>query len=276
MWYRVGADFVVVVHLLFISFIVGGVFLTWRWPMIIWAHIPAVVYGALVEFAGFTCPLTLLENHLRQRAGEAGYRVRIHLALPGQGDLSTGARSWDASGWVSCFCWWRSSDTGASCAGMPHRLKGSVPRGNRRVRAFRPSALAPGSGPILACGPTRWTNVEVATALQYRALPDCLPQQPNIVGTRGPLSNRRVEAPGERRRDPRSASQPITRRGIYPRKSGRSRIRSQLPSDCRRATWALAPASSLARVAVSARSPMRRVGRGSSGLNSIFWAIRPS
>ena len=74
MWYRVGADFVVVVHLLFISFIVGGVFLTWRWPMIIWAHIPAVVYGALVEFAGFTCPLTLLENHLRQRAGEAGYR----------------------------------------------------------------------------------------------------------------------------------------------------------------------------------------------------------
>jgi hypothetical protein len=75
-------------------------------------------------------------------------------------------------------------------------------------------------------------------------------------------------------RDPRRSRSP--RRGIYPRKSGRSRIRSQLPSDCRRATWALAPASSLARVAVSARSPMRRVGRGSSGLNSIFWAIRPS
>ena len=30
--------------------------------------------GALVECASFTCPLTLLENHLRQRAGEAGYR----------------------------------------------------------------------------------------------------------------------------------------------------------------------------------------------------------
>jgi Protein of Unknown function (DUF2784) len=73
MWYRAGADLVVVVHLLFISFIVGGVFLTWRWPLIIWAHIPAVIYGALVEFVGFTCPLTLLENDLRQRAGEAGY-----------------------------------------------------------------------------------------------------------------------------------------------------------------------------------------------------------
>jgi Protein of Unknown function (DUF2784) len=74
MWYRVGADLIVVVHLLFIGFVVGGVFLSWRWPMIIYAHIPAVLYGALIEFAGFTCPLTLLENGMRQRAGEAGYR----------------------------------------------------------------------------------------------------------------------------------------------------------------------------------------------------------
>ncbi len=74
MWYRAGADLVVVVHLLFIGFVVGGVFLAWRWPRIVWAHIPAVVYGALVEFAGFTCPLTVLENYLRQRAGQAGYR----------------------------------------------------------------------------------------------------------------------------------------------------------------------------------------------------------
>jgi len=73
-WYRAGADLVVVVHLLFIGFVVGGVFLAWRWPRVVWAHIPAVVYGALVEFAGFTCPLTLLENDLRQRAGQAGYR----------------------------------------------------------------------------------------------------------------------------------------------------------------------------------------------------------
>ena len=74
MLYRAGADLVVVVHLLFIGFVVGGVFLAWRWPRTVWAHLPAVVYGALVEFAGFACPLTLLENDLRQRAGEAGYR----------------------------------------------------------------------------------------------------------------------------------------------------------------------------------------------------------
>ena len=73
MWYRTSADLVVVVHLLFICFIVGGVFLTWRWPWVIWVHLPAVVYGALIEFAGFSWPLTVLENDLRVRAGEAGY-----------------------------------------------------------------------------------------------------------------------------------------------------------------------------------------------------------
>jgi Protein of Unknown function (DUF2784) len=66
MWYKAGADLVVIIHLLFIGFVVGGVFLAWRWPRIVWAHIPAVIYGALVEFAGFTCPLTLLENDLRR------------------------------------------------------------------------------------------------------------------------------------------------------------------------------------------------------------------
>jgi hypothetical protein len=74
MWYEAAADVLVVIHLLFIGFVVGGVFLAWRWPWIVWAHIPAVIYGALVEFAGFTCPLTLLENDLRRRAGQAGYR----------------------------------------------------------------------------------------------------------------------------------------------------------------------------------------------------------
>ena len=73
MWYRVAADAVLVVHLLFIGFVVGGVFLAWRWPRVIWVQLPAMVYGALIEFVGFTCPLTPLQNYLQHRAGEAGY-----------------------------------------------------------------------------------------------------------------------------------------------------------------------------------------------------------
>jgi Protein of Unknown function (DUF2784) len=70
----VAADAVVVVHLLFIGFVVFGSLLTWRWPNVASVHVPVAVYGALVEFIGFTCPLTPLENYLRHRAGETGYR----------------------------------------------------------------------------------------------------------------------------------------------------------------------------------------------------------
>ena len=58
MWYRIAADLVLVVHLLFIGFVVGGSFLAWRWPRVIWVQLPAMVYGVLVELVGFGCPLT--------------------------------------------------------------------------------------------------------------------------------------------------------------------------------------------------------------------------
>ena len=74
MWYRIAADLVFAVHLLFICFVVGGAFLAWRWPRIIWVQVPAMVYGALVEFVGFTCPLTPLQNYLLRRSGSSGYR----------------------------------------------------------------------------------------------------------------------------------------------------------------------------------------------------------
>jgi hypothetical protein len=74
MWYLIAADLVIVVHLLFIGFVIVGSFLTWRWPRIIWVQLPAMVYGALVEFAGFACPLTGLQNYLLHRGGQAGYR----------------------------------------------------------------------------------------------------------------------------------------------------------------------------------------------------------
>jgi hypothetical protein len=74
MWYRAAADLVLVVHLLFIVFVVGGVFLAWRWPRVVWVHLPAMVYGALIEFVGFTCPLTPLQDYLLRRGGETGYR----------------------------------------------------------------------------------------------------------------------------------------------------------------------------------------------------------
>ena len=71
--YRLAADLVVAAHLLFVVFVIGGGFLVWRWRNLAWAHAPAAVWGALIELAGWICPLTPLENALRQRAGDAGY-----------------------------------------------------------------------------------------------------------------------------------------------------------------------------------------------------------
>jgi hypothetical protein len=73
MLYRWLADGVVLVHGLFVLFVVAGGFLATRWPRVAWIHLPAAIWGALIEFAGWICPLTPLENLLRQRAGQAGY-----------------------------------------------------------------------------------------------------------------------------------------------------------------------------------------------------------
>lgn len=73
MIYRILADAVFVLHLGFILFVVLGGMLTWRWRWILWGHIPAALWGAIIEFAGWQCPLTPLENHLRRLGGEAGF-----------------------------------------------------------------------------------------------------------------------------------------------------------------------------------------------------------
>lgn len=73
MTYRLVADVTVVVHALFILFVVLGGVLAWRWRWIAWVHVPSAAWGALIEFAGWTCPLTPLENHFRRLAGQAGY-----------------------------------------------------------------------------------------------------------------------------------------------------------------------------------------------------------
>jgi hypothetical protein len=47
-------------------------------------HLPAAAWGALIEFQGWICPLTPLENSLRASAGQAGYRGGFieHYLLP--------------------------------------------------------------------------------------------------------------------------------------------------------------------------------------------------
>jgi hypothetical protein len=73
MWYAWLADLVVVLHLSFVLLVVLGGLLVLKWRRVAWWHLPAVVWGTLVEFTGWICPLTPLENRLRALTGQQGY-----------------------------------------------------------------------------------------------------------------------------------------------------------------------------------------------------------
>lgn len=67
------ADLVLVAHFAFVVFVVAGGIAVLRWRWVAWIHIPAAAWGALIEWAGWICPLTPLENDLRVRAGQETY-----------------------------------------------------------------------------------------------------------------------------------------------------------------------------------------------------------
>ena len=84
MIYGVLADLVVITHFLFILFMAVGGLLALRWRWFPWVHLPAAVWGVLLEFGGWYCPLTPLERWLRIRGGSVGYEGSFveHYVLP--------------------------------------------------------------------------------------------------------------------------------------------------------------------------------------------------
>ncbi|MBD0305536.1 MAG: DUF2784 domain-containing protein [Nitrospiraceae bacterium] len=73
MLYRLLADVVVILHLTFVLFVLfGGLLALWR-PCTVWLHLPAAAWGAAVEFGGWICPLTPLEQGLRLKGSAPVY-----------------------------------------------------------------------------------------------------------------------------------------------------------------------------------------------------------
>ena len=115
------ADLVLLVHFAFVVFVAVGAFLVaWR-RWVAWLHVPCALYGAAIEFFGWVCPLTPLENRLRRQAGQAGYTggfienylegilypagwSRIHLWLGAAVVVGNAA----LYGWI----WWRTGRRG--------------------------------------------------------------------------------------------------------------------------------------------------------------------
>ncbi len=84
MLYRALADAAVGAHFGFILFVVLGGLLVLRWPRVAWLHVPAFAWGAAIEFGGWICPLTYLENDFRARGAAEGYDTSFieHYILP--------------------------------------------------------------------------------------------------------------------------------------------------------------------------------------------------
>lgn len=84
MGFRVLADATVVLHLAFVLFVVLGGLIVARWRQVAWVHLPAAAWGAWIEFAGWVCPLTPLENWLRERGCGTAYTSSFieHYLMP--------------------------------------------------------------------------------------------------------------------------------------------------------------------------------------------------
>ena len=84
MIYLVAAGAVALLHLAFVLFVVAGGLLAFRRLRVVWVHVPAVIWGVSLEFAGWQCPLTPLENWLRMKGGGGGYAGGFidHYILP--------------------------------------------------------------------------------------------------------------------------------------------------------------------------------------------------
>src|SRR5574337_584604 len=84
MLYLFLADLLVLLHLAFVVFVVLGIFLVLRSPRLTWIHLPSALWGVLIEFAGWGCPLTPLENRFRRLGGGADYAGGFleHYLLP--------------------------------------------------------------------------------------------------------------------------------------------------------------------------------------------------
>ena len=72
--YSALAAAILALHLLFILWVVFGVVVTRRRPVLRWLHLGCLVWGILIEILPWTCPLTWAENWLETQAGVAPYQ----------------------------------------------------------------------------------------------------------------------------------------------------------------------------------------------------------
>jgi hypothetical protein len=72
--WRILAFAALVVHLVWLAWILLGWLVTRRRPLLRWLHILSLVWGILISVFPWTCPLTYAEIYFERRAGLAPYQ----------------------------------------------------------------------------------------------------------------------------------------------------------------------------------------------------------
>jgi hypothetical protein len=122
---RLAANLVLLVHFAIVLLAVFGgfgVLFNARWA---WFHVPIVIWSSVVNLAGWTCPLTPLENRFRAAATGTGYEggfiqhyigsVVYPRGMPRRLELIAGVSVavWNALVYGGIF-WWLSRDAAAA------------------------------------------------------------------------------------------------------------------------------------------------------------------
>ena len=68
------AALVLAVHLTWIAWVMAGWFVVRHRPVLRWVHFGSLIYGIFIELAPWPCPLTLLEQWLKLKAGVSAYQ----------------------------------------------------------------------------------------------------------------------------------------------------------------------------------------------------------
>lgn len=107
--HHVAADMVLVIHVLFVAFVVIGLVLIivgllrhWRWVRNLWfrtAHLLSIGIVVTQAWVDLICPLTIWENYLRHQAGDAVY------AYPFIRHWLQELIFYDAEPWVFVLCY---------------------------------------------------------------------------------------------------------------------------------------------------------------------------
>ena len=61
-----------VLHFLWILFLIFGVVFALKRSMIAWFHLGGLLFSLFINLFGFYCPLTYVENHLRSPCADSG------------------------------------------------------------------------------------------------------------------------------------------------------------------------------------------------------------